>query len=35
VENNTPYWTVANSWNDDWGYKGFFKIKRGSDECGI
>ena len=35
VENNTPYWLVANSWNEDWGDKGFFKILRGSDECGI
>jgi len=31
----TPYWLVANSWNEDWGDKGFFKILRGSDECGI
>lgn len=35
VENNTPYWLVANSWNTDWGDKGFFKILRGKDECGI
>jgi len=35
VENDTPYWLVANSWNDDWGDKGFFKILRGKDECGI
>ncbi|CAF1246736.1 unnamed protein product [Rotaria sp. Silwood1] len=35
VENSTPYWLVANSWNEDWGDKGFFKILRGSDECGI
>ena len=34
-ENGTPYWLVANSWNEDWGDHGFFKIKRGSDECGI
>jgi cathepsin B len=31
----TPYWLVANSWNEDWGEQGFFRIKRGSDECGI
>ncbi|XP_015374882.1 PREDICTED: cathepsin B-like [Diuraphis noxia] len=30
-----PYWLVANSWNSDWGSDGFFKILRGSDECGI
>ena len=35
VENNVPYWLVANSWNPDWGDKGFFKILRGSNECGI
>lgn len=35
VENDTPYWLVANSWNNDWGDHGFFKILRGSDECGI
>lgn len=35
VENGTPYWLVANSWNTDWGDKGFFKILRGKDECGI
>jgi cathepsin B len=34
-ENGTPYWLVANSWNYDWGDKGYFKILRGSDECGI
>lgn len=35
VESGTPYWLAANSWNTDWGDKGFFKIKRGKDECGI
>ena len=34
-EDNTDYWLVANSWNEDWGDKGFFKIRRGHDECGI
>jgi len=35
VENGTPYWLVANSWNTHWGMGGFFKIIRGRDECGI
>lgn len=35
VENGVPYWLCANSWNTDWGDKGYFKILRGSDECGI
>ncbi|KAM9317372.1 cathepsin B [Gastrophryne carolinensis] len=35
VEDGTPYWLCANSWNTDWGDNGFFKILRGSDHCGI
>ncbi|XP_067667062.1 cathepsin B-like [Haliotis asinina] len=35
VENGEQYWLVANSWNADWGDHGFFKIRRGTDECGI
>ncbi|KAJ2946093.1 hypothetical protein O0L34_g5014 [Tuta absoluta] len=35
LENGLKYWLVANSWNTDWGDKGFFKILRGVDHCGI
>lgn len=37
VDNGTgiPYWLVANSFNYDWGINGFFKVKRGSNECSI
>jgi len=33
--NGTPYWLCANSWNPDWGMKGFFLFLRGQDECGM
>jgi cathepsin B len=29
------YWTIANSWGEDWGEKGFFRIRRGTNECTI
>ena len=29
------YWIVANSWSADWGESGYFKIRRGTNECGI
>jgi len=35
VESGVPYWLCANSWNTNWGEKGFFRIRRGSNECGI
>ncbi|WKY10595.1 hypothetical protein Q1695_002728 [Nippostrongylus brasiliensis] len=35
VDNKTPYWLVANSWNTDWGENGYFRIVRGVNECGI
>jgi cathepsin B len=35
VDNGTPYWLVANSWNVEWGENGFFRIVRGTNECGL
>jgi len=35
VDNGTPYWTCINSWSENWGEKGSFRILRGANECGI
>lgn len=34
-EFGVPYWLMVNSWNDQWGDRGVFKIRRGTNECGI
>lgn len=34
-ENGEKYWKIKNSWNNEWGDNGHFKIARGNDECGI
>lgn len=35
VEDGIEYWKIANSWNEDWGEDGYFRIIAGKDECGI
>jgi len=35
VENGQLYWLCNNSWTTYWGDKGYFKIQRGTDMCGI
>mmetsp|Transcript_12262 Transcript_12262/g.24995 ORF Transcript_12262/g.24995 Transcript_12262/m.24995 type:complete len:345 (-) Transcript_12262:205-1239(-) len=32
---DTPYWIVRNSWNTNWGEKGFINLKMGENTCGI
>ena len=35
TENGVDYWLCSNSWTTSWGNNGYFKIRKGTDECGI
>ncbi|CAN4081872.1 unnamed protein product [Withania somnifera] len=34
-EDGEDYWLLANQWNRSWGDDGYFKIRRGTNECDI
>ena len=35
IEDGVKYWLIANTWSPTWGMQGFFKMRRGTNECGI
>lgn len=35
TEGGLDYWIIKNSWSAQWGDKGFFKIQRGVNMCGV
>lgn len=35
AQSGMKYWLIANSWSNDWGENGSFRMIRGTNDCGI